>query len=235
MDKKMIAEYWVAVPGFEGLYEISNHSNIRSLDRITVSSKGVNRKFKGITRARTLYNNGYYAARICKNGTVKTAFIHRLMAEIFIPNPENKPQVNHINGVKTDNRIENLEWVTCQENIQHAYDTGLTILPTGSDHHHAKPVLQFDKSYNLIKRYCSVTEAGKELGILRRGIYGVCSGDFKSAGGFIWKYEEDLTAYEIFQLKTFGNIIPETDPIEPEEDNWFERQMEINELENQQS
>ena len=68
---------------------------------------------------------GYITVRINKNGQSSTQFVHRLLAAAFIPNPNNKPFINHINGIKTDNRLENLEWVTHAENIKHAYKTGL--------------------------------------------------------------------------------------------------------------
>jgi len=73
------------------------------------------------------YNNhaGYKFVVVHINNTIKRFSLHRLLAEAFIPNPENKPMINHINGVKTDNRLENLEWVTAKENCQHAWDTGL--------------------------------------------------------------------------------------------------------------
>ena len=71
-------------------------------------------------------NNGYSSVDLCKDGTIKKYLIHRLVAEAFIPNPEKKPQVNHINGIKTDNRLDNLEWCTHSENMLHSYKQGLS-------------------------------------------------------------------------------------------------------------
>lgn len=106
-----ITEIWTDIKGYEGLYQISNKGNIKSF----ISSKILS----------PLFANGYLQVRLYKNSKSIRQKIHRLVAAAFIPNPANKPQVNHKNGIKTDNRVENLEWVTASENTRHAHKNGL--------------------------------------------------------------------------------------------------------------
>lgn len=104
------------VVGYEGLYQIDTDGNVWSIGY-----------GKELILKQALQNNRYFVVTLCKQKKHKSHTIHRLIAEAFIPNPENKPQVNHINGDKKDNRIENLEWVTASENIRHAFENGLKI------------------------------------------------------------------------------------------------------------
>ncbi|MBK9318898.1 MAG: HNH endonuclease [Bacteroidetes bacterium] len=102
------------IPGYEGYYEIDRTGNVRSIKRViktencirTINSKSIRPRCN---------NSGYLEIRLSKNGKTKTKFIHRLLAMTYIKNTDNKPEVNHINGVKMDNRLDNLEWVTKSE------------------------------------------------------------------------------------------------------------------------
>lgn len=115
---------WYDIPGYEGVYQINVDAQAISIApfkqyRNSTRIGNKNKLLKMSTHA------GYKAYHLCIGGKPATVYVHRVLALIFIPNPENKPQVNHINGIKSDNRIDNLEWVTSQENIRHVYKNKL--------------------------------------------------------------------------------------------------------------
>jgi hypothetical protein len=136
---------------------------------------------------------GYPTISLKVNKKNISGLVHRLVAQAFIPNPENKPQVNHINGIKTDNRVENLEWVTHSENIQHAYDNKLIIRRAhnkgkfGYESTRGKECFQMDMDGNVVNVYGSLREACKKTGIDNGSISKAINGVLKQAGGFLWK------------------------------------------------
>lgn len=105
-------EEWKDVPGYEGLYQVSNHGRVKSTPRRT--TKG------GILKTK-VDSHGYAEVTLSRENVQRSVRVHRIVAEVFISNTEHKPQVNHKNGDKLDNRVENLEWATASENIQHSY------------------------------------------------------------------------------------------------------------------
>ncbi len=119
-------ETWKFVKGLESLYEISSFGNVRSLDRVVMTKRG-NVKYKGKALCATINPSGYPVFSV-KN---KTYFIHVEVAKAFIPNIEGKKEVNHIDGVKLNCHVSNLEWATRHENIAHAFKTGLIVTTRG--------------------------------------------------------------------------------------------------------
>ena len=130
---------------------------------------------------------GYYRLVLRENRIMKNIDVHRILALCFIPNPLNKPQVNHKNGIKTDNRIENLEWVTCRENIIHAFKNGLRIQAIGGECKTSISVIQYDMNKNYINEYGAMIEAERITGISHASISANVSNKRKHAGGYIWE------------------------------------------------
>ena len=176
-ENDFVGEEWKDIKDFEGLYQISNYSRVRSLKSNKILKCGIS-------------STGYYVVNLYNNKKHlrKYASIHRLVAQAFIPNPENKPQVNHINGIKKDSYLYNLEWNTSSENTQHAYNMGLTHLKTGAESPNAIPISQYTLDGKFIKHWGGATCARNELGINKSNIIQCCKGNVKTAGGYIWKY-----------------------------------------------
>jgi len=142
-----------SVSGYEGYFEISESGEVWGIKRMVVTVNGL-RTIRGRKIKERINNNGYWEVRLSKDGKSTTTFIHILIAKAFIPNPLNKSEVNHINGIKTDNRLENLEWVTHSENMKHAYKLGLI-----------KPLCKHVVDNCTGKEYSSVKEAAIDLNI----------------------------------------------------------------------
>lgn len=190
----MKKEIWKDVFGYEGLYQISNFGNLKSMDKIAINPRYGNQKLNGKTiSTHKNKKTGYISCKIYKGSGAKTVKIHRLVAQSFIPNPYNKPQVNHKNGVKSDNNVKNLEWVTARENQIHAYKIGLKrklmLGVMGYDNNCSKQVLQYSKDGKFIREFGSQLEANRETGVYNTNISSCCLGMAKTAGGYIWKFK----------------------------------------------
>lgn len=183
-------EIWKDIDGYEGLYQVSTQGRVRSLDR--VGDRGWN--YKGKILKPSINPNGYCVVGLFKNGTQKKNMVHRLVAEAFIPNPNNKPYCDHISTIKTENRVENIRWVTHKENMNNPLSIKQRKEHTewckrGEEHHSNKPVIQYDKKNNFIREYFSIREASKENSVREQHISACCRGKLKTAGGYIWKYK----------------------------------------------
>lgn len=173
-------EIWKFIDGYDSEYLISNTGKVKSV------KKGRERLLRFAT-----INTGYFYVTLSRHGKTVKKTVHRLVAETFIPNPEGKTDINHKNGIKTDNRVENLEWVSHSDNLKHAHSSGLfknPVYPVPI----TKSVLQIDPDGNVIASYESVTKASNSTGTPATTICMCCKGKRKTSGGFRWKYKQQV-------------------------------------------
>jgi hypothetical protein len=183
----MTEEVWKPIKGYEGIYEVSSLGRFKSLERDVAST------FYG--RPRTLHlkekilkqqqnHRGYMTIRIGTGANKVSLYMHRVVAEAFIPNPHNLPAINHKNEQPNDNRVENLEW--CDHAYNNAYGNhGYKIAQA-----RGYPVRQMTKDGQTVAEYYSANEAARRTGISVDGIYRCClkRKRYKTAGGYRWEY-----------------------------------------------
>ena len=186
-------EIWKSVTGYKGIYEVSNQGRIRSLDRYIKYYRKTSAKYAIKSSIKIDYifgrflkpkkdKDGYLIVCLYLERKIAKMYrVHRIVAKEFIANPNNKLQINHKNGIKSDNRSKNLEWSTSKENIHHAIKYKLTTL-------NMKSVDQFTIDGVYIKTFNSIAKASRQTKICRSFISNACRGKLKTSGGYTWKY-----------------------------------------------
>ncbi len=178
MIKIMIGEIWrtAVYDGeiYEGLYKVSNWGKILNLN---YRNTGKERLVKTSED-----KDGYLQVKLRKNGEYKTCKVHRLIAQTFIPNPEGKPEVNHIDEDKTNNRVDNLEWKWHKDNINHGTHNERIAKAL------SKKVLQLSLSGELIREWSSTMECGRN-GFNQGAVAACCRGKLLQYKGFLWRYK----------------------------------------------
>lgn len=153
-------EIWKDIQGYEGLYMISNLGNVKSLTKYA----GVNYRKEHILKP-AINKHGYHRVLLSKDNKHSQKPIHRLVAIAFIPNPENKPEVNHVWGNKGDNRATSLEWNTTTENNNHALNTKLRIMPNGESCYNSKLTESQVKKIKELRGVYSQKEIAKTFNV----------------------------------------------------------------------
>lgn len=185
----MESEIWKDIEDYEGWYQVSNTGRVRSLNRVVQRADGISSTLKGRVLKPSSNKCGYLVVFLCKDGKRTTKTTHRLVAQAFIPNPEGLPQVNHKNEVKTDNRVENLEWCDAAYNL--AYGTARTrSAKRRTNGKQSKAVLQIDpNTMKVIREWPSANECGRN-GFNKSLVSACCLRKIKTHYGYIWKYKK---------------------------------------------
>jgi hypothetical protein len=177
-------ECWLPIPDYEGLYEISNLGRVKSLPR-QINAFENKKKY---TKKKILKNNknirGYDSVVLCKNTEHKQTLVHRLVCLVYKNDIDKTLSVNHINGIKDDNRIENLEYVTAKENTWHMRN----VLGYRNENDYIA-INQYDLKGRFIKKYKSIMEASRQTGTYSANISACAKGKLKKTNNFIWRYE----------------------------------------------
>lgn len=183
-------EIWKDIEGYEGVYQVSNLGRVRSLDRTYLLNDGRSQTARGRIMSQADTKCGYKGIKLRGGGIRKGFRVHRLVAQAFIPNPDNLPLVNHIDEDKHNNIVSNLEWCT------HKYNTNYGSAPKKMSESHknnpiyCKPVVQYTMDGQFIKSYPSAKEAAKQIGLHAQNIGACCRGLYSQTGGFRWRYAE---------------------------------------------
>lgn len=189
-------EKWRAVIGYEGLYEVSNLGNIRSVDKVSrmpCNGERATKVVKGKLLKPYESGNGYFKIALVKDGKSRKHFVHRIVADAFLQNPGNCSVVNHIDFNRRNNKVDNLEWCSQRENLLH----GTLRLVEGLDYKDLR-IGRFDKDGNLVDVWSSLSKIEETLGICKTDVLACCRGRLKSSYGYIWRYVNSRNEQYLF-------------------------------------
>lgn len=178
----MEKEIWKAINEYEGLYEVSNYGRIRSVDRVVNGRHGV---INGKILSFSDNGIGYKTVCLCKENNKKTKYIHRLVAEAFIPNPQKLTEINHKNEKRNDNNVENLEW--CTKKYNQNYKNCPLKRKFALISIRGKGVCSYDENGNKVKEYLCISDVQND-GFSRRNVCLCCNGKRRTCGGFFWAF-----------------------------------------------
>ena len=193
--ENLLNEIWKDIKNYENLYQDSNYGRVKRLGVYRTSARYYKKGRYYPTKIMTssIGKHGYCCVQLFDySGSFKTIRIHRLVAEAFIPNPKNKPQVNHKDGNKENNKIDNLEWCTNGENGKHAWDNNLRTKNFGKDNYISRKVLQYTSDKKLIKEWDCIKDISRSLGYNYGYIIACCQRKYKLGHNFIWRYKEEI-------------------------------------------
>lgn len=182
-------EEWRDIPNYEGFYRVSNLGRVKSLERFRKGENDSLASVKERILKPSINHKGYYQVILCKQSIKKKYYVHRLVWSAFNGQIPKNMQVNHINEIKSDNRLSNLNLMTAKENCN--WGTGIErCTKKNINGKKSKTVLQYDLQDNLIKEFPSIMQAHRELGFSQGNINKCCKGKRKTAYGYKWRYKE---------------------------------------------
>ena len=184
-------ENWKDIKGYEGFYQVSDLGRVKSLERDVYCQNGIVRHIEEKILVPNLNNKGYQYVGLSKNGKRKGMLVHRLVALAFIPNLENKSQINHKNEIKNDNVVENLEWCENKYNANYGTRNERIIQNRRSYKLENNPRAKAVFCEELNKTFDCAKSVEEELGIDASAICQACKGKIKTAGKFHWKYANE--------------------------------------------
>ena len=183
-------EHWKDIIGYEGLYQVSDLGRVKSLNYLHTGKERVLRAGKD--------KDGYLLVTLCNSGKKNYYSVHRLVAEAFIPNPDNLPQVNHRDENPLNNAVSNLEWCSVGYNINFGTRNERVAKALTNHPMKSKPVYQYTKDGSLVHLYPSAMETARQTGYAQGNISACCRGEYKQAYGYIWSYTPINKAYKLF-------------------------------------